>query len=205
MVVEKNSGGNEPLNRCWQRLMARYATEGNAMPSISALRIAARFAPLPHAAAFEAKKPILKPFEATLPWDDTQRGKNTMLSLSEAATKAGIAKSTIWRAVKSGRISATKTDTGGFRIDPAELFRVFPPATSSATEMTQDATAVERAAMAALETQITALKDVNVLLREQLDDTKKDRDAWRQQAESNQRLLADARPRRGLFGWGAKR
>ena len=40
------------------------------MPSISALRIAARFAPLPHAAAFEAKKPILKPFKATLPWDE---------------------------------------------------------------------------------------------------------------------------------------
>lgn len=128
-----------------------------------------------------------------------------MLSLSEAATAAGIAKSTIWRAVKAGRISATKTDTGGFRIEPAELFRVFPPATPPATEMTQGAMAIERAATAALEAQITALKDVSSLLREQLEDTRKDRDAWRAQAEANQRLLADARPRRSLFGWGAKR
>ena len=29
--------------------------------------------------------------------------------------------------------------------------------------------------------------------------------AWRAQAEVNQRLVADARTRRGLFGWGAKR
>jgi hypothetical protein len=46
------------------------------------------------------------------------------------------------------------------------------------------------------------LKEVSGLLREQLEDTRQDRDAWRTQAESNQRLLVDARPRRrGLFGW----
>ena len=36
-------------------------------------------------------------------------------------------------------------------------------------------------------------------MREQLDDVKAQRDGWQQQAEASQRLLADRRPRRGLF------
>lgn len=58
---------------------------------------------------------------------------------------------------------------------------------------------------AILEARIAALKDMAELMREQLEDVRKDRDAWRGQAEANQRLLADARTPRGLFGWGAKR
>jgi hypothetical protein len=56
-----------------------------------------------------------------------------------------------------------------------------------------------------LEARIAALKDMAELMREQAEDVRKDRDAWRGQAEANQRLVADARTRRGLFGWGAKR
>jgi hypothetical protein len=60
---------------------------------------------------------------------------------------------------------------------------------------------METGLIPALEAQISALKEVGGLLKEQLEDTRKDRDAWRTQ-ESNQRLLIGARPRRrGLFGW----
>ena len=62
---------------------------------------------------------------------DTSRNE----SLSEAAKTTGVSKSTIWRACKTGRISATKNDYGGYRIEAAELFRVFPPATPPAAEM----------------------------------------------------------------------
>jgi excisionase family DNA binding protein len=48
------------------------------------------------------------------------------LSLREAAQQAGTSKSTILRAVKAGRLSATRDDDGGYRIDPAELHRVYP-------------------------------------------------------------------------------
>jgi len=127
-----------------------------------------------------------------------------MLSLSEAAIAAGIAKSTIWRAVKAGRLSASRTVTGTYQVDPAELFRVFP-AMPKNVEMRQPAPVIETAVIPALEAQLSALKEVSSLLREQLEDARKDRDAWRIQAESNQRLLVDARPhRRGLFGWGIK-
>ena len=47
------------------------------------------------------------------------------LSLGEAAERAGTSKVDIWRAIREGRLSAQRTDDGGFAIDPAELFRVF--------------------------------------------------------------------------------
>ena len=55
------------------------------------------------------------------------------LSLGQAAKETGLDKSTISRAIKSGKLSATRKENGGYAIDPAELFRVFAPA-SKATE-----------------------------------------------------------------------
>ncbi len=61
-----------------------------------------------------------------------------MLTLGEASRVCGVPKSTLARAIKSGRMSATRNDTGGYAIDPAELHRCYPfkpaetPATGSA-------------------------------------------------------------------------
>ena len=55
------------------------------------------------------------------------------LSLGQAAKETGLDKSTISRAIKSGKLSATRKENGDYAIDPAELFRVFAPA-SKATE-----------------------------------------------------------------------
>lgn len=49
------------------------------------------------------------------------------LSLREAAEHVAKSKSTILRAIQSGRLSARKSDTGEYAIDPAELFRVYAP------------------------------------------------------------------------------
>jgi hypothetical protein len=49
------------------------------------------------------------------------------LSLQQAAAATGKEKSTISRAIKSGRMSATIKESGKYEIDHAELFRVFPP------------------------------------------------------------------------------
>ena len=48
-------------------------------------------------------------------------------SLSEAAKATGKNKTTIQRAIKSGKISASKGNGGSYEIDPSELHRVFPP------------------------------------------------------------------------------
>ena len=46
-------------------------------------------------------------------------------TLGQAAKATGKAKTTIQRAVKSGKISATKSDSGAYDIDPSELHRVY--------------------------------------------------------------------------------
>jgi hypothetical protein len=49
-----------------------------------------------------------------------------MFSLAQAAKAAGKSKPTIASAIKTGRRSATRAESGGYQIDPAELLHVFP-------------------------------------------------------------------------------
>lgn len=48
------------------------------------------------------------------------------LTLSQAVQLIGKSKSTLSRAIKSGRLSATRNADGTFSINPAELLRAFP-------------------------------------------------------------------------------
>jgi len=50
-------------------------------------------------------------------------------TLGKAAKTVGKSKTTLHRAIKSGRISAIKSEDGSYSIDPSELHRVFPPVT----------------------------------------------------------------------------
>ncbi len=52
-------------------------------------------------------------------------------TLGEAAKATGLTKPTLSKAIKSGKISAVKNDNGSYTIDPAELHRVFPPASGN--------------------------------------------------------------------------
>lgn len=49
-----------------------------------------------------------------------------MLSLKQAAEAVGKGKSTLQRAIKAGKLSAQISERGTYRIDPAELARVYP-------------------------------------------------------------------------------
>jgi hypothetical protein len=60
------------------------------------------------------------------------------LSLGQAAKETGLDKSTISRAIKTGRLSAERKDSGGYEIDPAELFRVFSPAAKKPDPLPSD-------------------------------------------------------------------
>ncbi len=120
------------------------------------------------------------------------------LSLRDAAEQAGTSKSTIWRAIKAGRLSAPRTDDGGFAIDPAELFRVFQPkrleqrpAGHDATAPVTPATADEMALrLAAIEAEVKGLRELLAEVRASRDELRQDRDDWRGRAE---RLLVDQR------------
>lgn len=49
-------------------------------------------------------------------------------TIGQAAKESGKSKSTIWKYVNNGTLSAQKNEDGTYSIDAAELFRVFPPA-----------------------------------------------------------------------------
>jgi len=49
-----------------------------------------------------------------------------VLSLSEAAAATGLNKTTVLRSIKSGKISGTRDPLGQWRLDAAELHRVYP-------------------------------------------------------------------------------
>jgi hypothetical protein len=46
----------------------------------------------------------------------------------------GLNKSTVLRAIKAGKVSATRDEHGQWQIDPAELHRVYPPVASNVAE-----------------------------------------------------------------------
>lgn len=111
-----------------------------------------------------------------------------MLSLREAAQTAGVSKSTIQRAIKAGRLSATRTDDGGYAIDPAELHRVYPSRNTNDAARTdamgQDATPPAPPATAALDAEIASLRELLRRADREVDDLRADRDAWRAHAEN---------------------
>jgi excisionase family DNA binding protein len=141
------------------------------------------------------------------------------LSLREAAQQAKTSKSTILRAIQSGRMSAARTDDGGYSIDPAELCRVYPPrpepdqsadqnAGQSATGSLMDAATELRIRNAQLEAGFNALKAILEAEKKHLDEIREDRDRWAAQAErlalpapDASRAPAAGSARRSLFGW----
>lgn len=112
-------------------------------------------------------------------------------TLGEAAKATGKNKSTINRAIKAGRISAERQDDGSYRIDPAELHRVFPvqPGYAPApVALHQYATSQSNpVALAVLEERVRNLE-------QQLRNAEQQRDQWHEQAERLTLLLSAVQP-----------
>ena len=89
------------------------------------------------------------------------------MTLAEAASACGVNRSTILRAIKSGRISGQRDELGAWSVEPVELHRVFPPAEAATKAVPHDAQA---------DAQVAALLA-------QLAEMRSDRDAWREQAQ----------------------
>ena len=89
--------------------------------------------------------------------------------VSSAAAATGVAKSSVLRAIKAGRISAQRDDNGRWHVEPVELFKIFPP-----LPPTQPAThqhGVPERVTQLLEAQLAELKST-------LADMRQDRDRW---------------------------
>ena len=126
-------------------------------------------------------------------------------SLGEAARATGRNKSTILRAVRAGKISATReVARGGWMIEPAELHRVFAPVAATPDEPASAAISNGNATAAAAE-----LRELRARLadaHETIDDLRTERDRLLSLHEQDQRLLADLRekpqPRRRWWRFG---
>jgi len=140
-------------------------------------------------------------------------------SLSGAASATGKNKTTIQRAIKNGRISASKGESGSYEIDPSELHRVFPavavesvaqpapsndaqhaPNTSTNSDLTrvlelEKELAVVHERVNGLEAQKDQMADTITDLRKRLDSSEGRITA----------LLADSRPKRSLLSRLLKR
>jgi hypothetical protein len=113
-----------------------------------------------------------------------------------AAKAVGKTKSTITKAIASGKLSAIKNDNGAWEIDASELYRVYPPTPLETVEIKQNDTLKE---MDGNSKEIEALERLLKAAEEQIYDLKADRDEWRKQA--NQLLLTNtSTPRKRIFG-----
>jgi Helix-turn-helix domain len=112
-------------------------------------------------------------------------------SLSQAAQACRVNRTTISRAIKQGKLSATRDAHNHWQVDPAELHRVYPPADARTEGARNGSHYRAHVAEAALNMQVTALKETADLLRDHLDDVRNDRDHWRDQAQAVARQLGD--------------
>lgn len=126
-------------------------------------------------------------------------------TLGEAATATGKSKATISKAIKNGKISASKGANGAYRIDPSELHRVYPvnslPKHQSEQKETPGNTTINAdisPKIKELELKLEAAQQRLTDKEEQMADLKEDRDKWRQQATL---LLEDKRPKRRWWPW----
>jgi uncharacterized protein (DUF342 family) len=109
----------------------------------------------------------------------------TTLSLGQAARLTGRGKTILARAISGRLFTATKED-GGSNIDGAKSARVYPfPA------------AVET--MAELRTRLTLAEERLSELKAMLEDMRRDRDAWREQAQT--RLLPAPAAQMSWWRW----
>src|SRR5262249_12163779 len=108
--------------------------------------------------------------------------------LAEAAAACNLNRSTVRRAIKTGKVSATKDVHGQWHIEPGELHRVYPPRTEAGIDERVRAYISE---VALLRERIEDLKTLTDEYRVWVRDLAEQRDrAEARAAELDKRLLA---------------
>lgn len=117
-----------------------------------------------------------------------------MLSLAEAASRVGKSKPTLQRAIKAGRLSASRDDHGAYLIDPAELARVYPTSRAALAAVVAQPSQAEEFAdlthqIAMLEARLSMVTEERDYLRERII-------GFERQTNQTLSLLAGDRPAR---------
>ena len=128
---------------------------------------------------------------------------NHFFSMTKAAKEAGVNRSTIQRQIKAGKLSAQRDDNNHWRIDPAELHRMYPikadndeegdnVAQQGKTDATQQSATPEMAELVAtLRNMVETLQQQQSREVEQLNETIEDlRDRLDKESSQNRALTA---------------
>ena len=95
----------------------------------------------------------------------------TELTLAEAMERTGVSRNTLIRAIKSGRMSGNKNEHGDYRVEAAELFRVFDPvSTGEDTEVAEPASSSPSPTIEKLYERLIAKDEEITDLRTELND-----------------------------------
>ena len=93
-----------------------------------------------------------------------------------------MSKAALSKAIKKGRISATRKENGSLDIDPAELHRVYPPVNTEPLPSEQKRTQETLNETTRLQAKVAALGELLEQVKAERDDLRQDRDQWREQA-----------------------
>lgn len=131
------------------------------------------------------------------------------MTLSEAAKWAGVTRATIHKALRGGRLSGHKDAAGEWRIDPAELERVYQPGKAVDVSRHSEVSSSDTGElMAAKDRELALMREMLAEVRTQRDDALEQRDKAMELADRHTRLLAYQGeqkalpgPRLKLLGW----
>ena len=106
------------------------------------------------------------------------------LTLGQAAKQAGISKSYLSRLIKGGRISAERQENGEFRIDLSELDRLAEIRGRGHDGGNSTSERLETPRELVLQREVELLRELLADKEQTLEDVRRERDAWRQQAQT---------------------
>ena len=96
----------------------------------------------------------------------------TLLTIAQAARTVGIARSTIYAHLRSGKLSTTRTPTGERRIDASELARVYGTVRHTTQSNVVSSTPQD---VALLQAKIESLEAQNRLLRDEVEASREEK------------------------------
>lgn len=130
------------------------------------------------------------------------------LTVAQCAEMANVNPRTIQLKIKSGKVSATRNEKGNYIIDSSEFFRVYPNAKLSEkssivlAEIDESKSKDLKHKVELLEQELLAIKNVNKMLENQLEQALKREQDLVEISKSSTRLLEDKniQKRRKIFG-----
>jgi uncharacterized glyoxalase superfamily metalloenzyme YdcJ len=119
-------------------------------------------------------------------------------SLNSAAAATGKGKSTLHRAIKSGKLSATRQADGTYSINAAELFRVFPRnagmgQTGTITELPAHPSEMLSTEVAVLRARLEAAEKLDAIRVETIEEQRRTIEDQRKRLDRAELLLTDQR------------